>query len=225
MLLLDWTFLFALGWITHLLCRGRHSRWRLILWRGILLSSLLAPLMAFVPLPVYQIPVRPAFAQWMKMHSAMPGEHPAKPSQANAVAKQSEMPAFALMPHSLSWKHALWIIWGLGAVGGGFRLIRHQAQLNHLRQESRLASRPLQEHMRKIQTLMRVQRAIDLRVSDSVASAFACGPLKPTVLVSESLMESMPTDERTALLAHEIAHIGGHDLFWCVGWRWVQAVF
>src|ERR1700760_4617942 len=58
LILAQWTALLALGWTAHWLLRERHSRWRLILWRGILCAGLLVPVMQFVPLHLVRIPVQ-----------------------------------------------------------------------------------------------------------------------------------------------------------------------
>src|ERR1035441_2642335 len=56
-ILWKWTVLLALGWTAHGLLRSRDARWRLILWRGVFCFWLALPLIQFLPLPVFQIPV------------------------------------------------------------------------------------------------------------------------------------------------------------------------
>jgi hypothetical protein len=45
------------------------------------------------------------------------------------------------------------------------------------------------------------------------------------IMLPQKLVQHLPSDEIAALLAHEIAHFRHNDLFWCVAWRWTQAVF
>ena len=44
-------------------------------------------------------------------------------------------------------------------------------------------------------------------------------------MLPQKLVQDLPLDELAALLAHEIAHFRRNDLFWCVAWRWMQALF
>ena len=238
-MLLKWTVLLALGWTAHGLLRKRHCCWRLILWRGILCFSLVVPLMRFAPVPVLRIPiyemsVSPAEASDVlppaaagsplpKDKSTVPS--PAKPAGANAVAKSLNPPPSQTAFKTVPWGRLLGIIWGLGTAFACFRLVRFQVQLNRLRKESRLANPVLQGLAREIQAKLEVRRTIGIRVSDSVSSPFACGLWQPMIMLPQTLVQDLPSDEIAALLAHEIAHFRRHDLFWCVGWRWMQAMF
>ncbi len=56
--LFRWTLLLSLGWTIHGLLRNHHSRWRLILWRCILCFGLVLPLLHFIPIPGFKIPVQ-----------------------------------------------------------------------------------------------------------------------------------------------------------------------
>lgn len=38
------------------------------------------------------------------------------------------------------------------------------------------------------------------------------------------LAEHLSSGEAAALLGHEIAHLHRHDLFWCMGWRWLNVI-
>jgi len=238
-LLLKWTVLLALGWTAHWLLRKRHCCWRLILWRSILCFSLAVPLMQFGPVPVFRIPIYETFVFPTEVSDVLPpatGESPipkdkstvqspVKLVEANTVAKSLNPPPAQTASKAVRWGRLLVMIWGLGAGFAGLRLGRFQVQLNRLRKESRLASPVLQGLVREIQTKLRVQRTIGIRVSDSVSSPFACGLLQPMILLPKKLVQDLPPDEIAALLAHEIAHFLRHDLFWNVGWRWMQAMF
>jgi len=56
-ILWKWTVLLALAWTAHGLLRSRDARWRLILWRGVFFFGLALPLIQFLPLPAFQIPI------------------------------------------------------------------------------------------------------------------------------------------------------------------------
>ncbi len=44
-------------------------------------------------------------------------------------------------------------------------------------------------------------------------------------MLPETLIQALSSGEISALLGHEIAHLRQRDLIWCVGWRWMNAVF
>jgi beta-lactamase regulating signal transducer with metallopeptidase domain len=237
--LAQWTVLFALGWIAHWLLRERHSRWRLILWRGILCTGLLVPVTQFVPVHVFQIPVYKTSAALLEISRPFPvtavdnsiqkdkpiTQAPTKSTEANTPAKNPTPVLHQSVSRPVPWLYVLPTIWGLVAVFAGFRLVRLQLQLNRLRRRSFPAGAKLCARASDVQRRLGIKRKIDIRVSDFIASSFACGLLKPAILLSHRLALELPSDEISALLAHEIAHFRRHDLFWCVGWRWMQAVF
>src|SRR2546422_2199718 len=239
MILLKWTVLLALGWSAHWLLRKRHCRWRLILWRSILCFGLVVPLMQFAQVPVLRIPIHETFVFPTETPAVLPQagydsplpkdkspvQSPAKLAEANIAAKSLNSPPQQTASASMPWGSLLLIMWGLGTAFAGFRLIRIQGQLNRLRKESRLASPLLQGLARELQAKLGVRRTIGIRVSDSVSSPFACGLRQPMIMLPQKLVRDLPSDEIAALLAHELAHFRRHDLFWCVGLRWIQAMF
>jgi beta-lactamase regulating signal transducer with metallopeptidase domain len=238
-MLLKWTLLLALGWGAQWLLWERDSRWRRILWRSILCLGLILPLMQFVPLPVLQIPIYhasvsptqvadlpPTAAVGSPVSKSSAAFHPpAEVAKASAVASGSSHAASGTGPGAVHWETWLLFIWVVGAAFAGFRLVGFQVQLGRLRQASHPASPAIQQWVGEIRARLGVRRRIGIRVSGSVCSPFACGLWRPMILLPEKLVQDIPADEISVLLAHEVAHFRGHDLPWCVGWRWVQALF
>ena len=236
--LFKWTCLLALGWAAHwMLCHG-HARWRLILWRGILCFGLVLPLLHFFPVPGLKIPITidaagttgfvgspapgTAVNQIQPAVSAM-----AQPTHTPIAAAPSASGTKTLAPPTslkpVSWEGILLAIWVLGCVFGMFRLFRLQFQLSHLRKNCRPIP-DLQRLATQIQNRLNVRREIDVKISESVSSPFVCGLLKPAIILPQTLAQNLSTDEMSALLSHEIAHLRQHDLFWCVVWRWMKAI-
>ena len=56
-----------------------------------------------------------------------------------------------------------------------------------------------------------VERKVQLRIVDTLASPVTAGWWRPVVLVPASLLSGMPPDLLEALLTHEMAHIKRHD--------------
>ena len=66
---------------------------------------------------------------------------------------------------------------------------------------------------------MGVSRGVDLLISHRITSPFLCGWRRPAILIPASLAPNLSQEERSALFAHELAHLRRHDLFWCTTWR------
>jgi hypothetical protein len=116
------------------------------------------------------------------------------------------------------------MIWFLGGICGAIRLIWFQIELSRLRNAASLAGPTLHNLAREIQAKLGVKRTIEIRISDSIVSPFICGPLKPMIMLPETLARTLSSVELSALLSHEIAHFRQRDLIWCVGWRWMTAI-
>ncbi|MEY4917485.1 MAG: Thiol-disulfide oxidoreductase ResA, partial [Verrucomicrobiota bacterium] len=239
LLLLKWTLLLALGWLTHGLLREKHSRWRLILWRSVLCFGLVLPLTALVSFPVLRVPIFSATAAVPETPEILPAaavgnstptvipnlNSSAKPVAASASANSAKVSPLPSATKPIRWESLLLSLWIFGAAFAGLRLARLQWQLARIRRDSRAVESAMQNQARELQAGLGMKRAVSVRVSGAVTSPFACGLWRPTIMLPENLVATLPSGEISALLAHEIAHFHRHDLFWCVGWRWMQAAF
>ncbi len=117
------------------------------------------------------------------------------------------------------------MIWILGCACGALRLVGLHVQLSRLRKRASVSSPALQKLAEEIRERLHVRRTIEIRVSDPVTSPFVCGLLKPVIMLPEKLARDLSSDEVSALLSHEIAHLRQHDLVWCIGWRWIRALW
>lgn len=232
-ILLKWTVLLALGWAVHGLLRSKDARWRLILWRGIFCFGLAFPVLQFLPLPVVQIPIH-HFAQSVPETPrvepvTMPMER--EPSSFRAVAAPVEttvepaMRSVIQVAETVSWQTILIAIWAVGGVCGAVRLVWLMLQLGTLKRRARPAGATIEALAHETLQRFRVRRFVRVLVSDSAVSPFVFGVFKPTIMLPGKLVESLTPEEILALLGHETAHLSHNDLFWCVGWRWMKAVF
>ena len=237
MILLKWTALLALGWTVHGFLRKRHPRARLVLWRSVLCFTLLVPVMQFAPFTVFRFHVsQNPVPELADVISAVPSGNAAAnsksiPGSATSLAKatipvlKSEVRPSRATPLEISWRWLLLIIFGIGSGFAVLRLAQGQLQLNRLRNASRPANTDMQERAQGIRAALGIKREIDVRISAAAVSPFACGLIRATVILPQKLVQDLPSDEISVLLAHEIAHFRRNDLFWCVGWRWIQALF
>ncbi len=231
MLLVRWTALLMLGWVSHGLLGNRHPQWRLILWRSIFCFGLVMPL---APFSLLKIPLGQNSLDWTEIQAVysvtappltagtpvLSATHPLRPG-----ADTRSVPRLhpAILPR-VSWKALFVLAWGAGALWAGGHLIQLHIGINRLRASSVQAGEAVQQQARDIAARLKVSRRFAVWVSDRTVSPCVCGIWKPAILLPKKLVEGLPGDETPALLAHEIAHLRRHDLFWCAGWRWAQAL-
>jgi len=233
-ILLRWTALFVPGWLIQQLLRAQHPRWRVILWRGLLCACVAVPLMQFIAAPVLRIPIlrAPGVVQESPELRSLRGSAASSTAQASTPVPQmqSVQPFTKAVPRQISaaqafsFRSGLLIIWSLGAAFAALRLLRLQVQLWGLKRHSRLADEFFVKQANEIQKRLGVRRKIAVRVSDRVSSSFLTGLWRPTIILPATLVRDLSSDEISALLAHEIAHVKRHDLFWCIGWQWARAL-
>src|SRR5208283_897201 len=144
-ILWKWTVLLALGWVAHGLLRARDARWRLILWRGVFCFGLALPLIQFLPLPVFQIPVHD-FARIAPATTGVTApslvedtvpQSTAQPVVSMAVETAKDGAAADWVPRppgsllsALPLNGMLITIWAAGALCGALRLARFMIQLS-----------------------------------------------------------------------------------------------
>jgi beta-lactamase regulating signal transducer with metallopeptidase domain len=237
-ILLKWTVLLALGWGAHGLLRSKDARWRLILWRGIFCFGLALPVLQLFPVSVVQIPIHDyvnkapetsvAVATSVArdtMQAEMGQPIMATVSAPVETALDTEVRPVAKVVATIPWRTVFITIWAVGGVWGAIRLFRLMAQLSVLKRNARPASSAIESLASEILQRLRVRRVAQVLVSDSAVSPFVFGVFKPAIMLPGKLAEGLSKAEAAALLGHEIAHLRRNDLFWCVGWRWMKAVF
>jgi beta-lactamase regulating signal transducer with metallopeptidase domain len=225
--LLKWTAVLALGWVTHWLLRNSHARWRLILWRGMLCFGLALPWVPLLPAPVFSIAIPIVHAP--EISSAdLPvagGQAIQAPSSSTQSTAKRVEGTESIPVERGSRSRFLLVIWVVGGFCGAIRLIWFQIELSRLRNAAGLAGPALQKLAHEIQAKLGVQGTVEIRISGSIVSPFICGPLKPIIMLPETLARTLSSVELSALLAHEIAHFRQRDLIWCVGWRWMKTIW
>jgi len=231
------SWLLALAWAMHGLLRYRHARWRMILWRSVLCFSLALPLFQFLAVPGLKIPILfndVSRTEFDSLPAPVATSVPAQQSLSTAkpVAKVLVRPVSGRMspllaanpPRHVSWQRLLLTVWVFGCACGVIRLIRLHVRLARLHSESSEPSSELQQLVAQIQSRLRIQHSVNVQISDAVTSPFVCGLLKPVIILPRQLAQQLSANEASALLSHEVAHLHQHDLFWCIAWRWMQAI-
>ena len=237
-MLWKWTALLALGWVAHCCLKRGHPRWRLMLWRGILIFSLALPVTSLLSLPAVTIPVH-SIAPVSQMDALEPALTPKTPATSleSISTRPSNPPVLngtavapltveqdAKVPWTFPWKGTLLAVWALGCVCGAARLIWFHAQLTRLRGKSEEPPVALAELAIEIQKRLGVRRGFRLQISQKTQSPFVCGMWRPVIMLPTHLVETLSNGQITALLRHEMAHLRGNDLLWSAGWRWLQVI-
>jgi beta-lactamase regulating signal transducer with metallopeptidase domain len=197
--------------------------------------GLVLPLIHFLPMHVFKIPIQDTLEPLMSLSDVTAPVvigntvQPVQSSQKSPIPGATQQSVSPLRSKTSaeagSWKGLLLMIWALGCVCGALRLVGFHIQLSRLKSGASLPSPTLQELAREIRGRLRVKRTVEIRVSDSVASPFVYGLLKPVIMLPATLVRDLSGGEVSALLSHEIAHLRQHDLVWCIAWRWMKALY
>jgi beta-lactamase regulating signal transducer with metallopeptidase domain len=237
--LFKWTCLLALGWLAHWALRRRHARWRLALWRSMLCFGLVLPLTQFLEIPGIKIPINtektsstelagPFPSAALAVQTTPPANLVTQPSKIPGASSPAAISGNSLPPQAptkpIPWGIILTVVWALGCACGIARLTWLHLQLSRLQKASNQPTADLQLVATRIQARLDVHQTVAVRISETVSSPFVCGLLKPMIIIPRLLEQQLSPAELSALLSHEIAHLRRHDLFWCVAWRWLQAV-
>lgn len=124
-----------------------------------------------------------------------------------------------LVPYVFSGAPGRWLLI-LGLSVTSFMLLRRFAGAIALRRLVRRCSlpeperdRPVIERVSKLATASGLKSPPRVRfLPDGVPGAFVTGGIRPIILISRSLVETLEPDELDGILAHEVAHVVARDL-------------
>jgi len=235
---LKWTCLLVLAWGTHWLLRRRDARWRLILWRSVLGFGLLLPVFQHLELPGIRIPFgtgATALGNSSDMAALAAAEKQTPEVNLEPTAAKVTVPIHipghagtaaprpAAASRVVSGKEIMATIWALGCVSGIVRLTRLQLALTRLRNQAARPTADIEQMAAQVRTALKLRQEIQIRTTDAISSPFVCDLLRPTIMLPQTLVQSLTPTELRAVLNHEMAHIRQNDLAWCVAWQWLRA--
>jgi beta-lactamase regulating signal transducer with metallopeptidase domain/thiol-disulfide isomerase/thioredoxin len=133
-------------------------------------------------------------------------------------ALPDELPAFSddKPAWAASRPSAFWLL-GLWCAGAGLYALMTFVGLLRLRTIRRTASSVpdwVQCESAHVASALGVVRGFELRQTQSLQTPCLVGVLGPMILLPARQCESQYSDELPAILAHELAHLKGGDLFW-----------
>ncbi|MBX7258292.1 MAG: M48 family metalloprotease [Candidatus Hydrogenedentes bacterium] len=226
------TLVLAVGWLLHFALTSRNPRWRVLLWRGVMLA-LIAVLPAELLLPRILVAV-PGLETWRSLGIAGSGDP--------AIAERSGDPATTITPENPaatesaisestdgSWNqgtkdltslwtethstHIVFIAWFAVTSILLLRSTYAAVALRRLLAETESAPAPLRRLLDDVAHSLGAPRNVQLRITPRHVSPFLTGILFPAIMIP-SRMVSGKHDDLRAVFAHELAHVCTRDPLW-----------
>ena len=239
-LLAKMTAILAAAWITHLLLRSSNPRWRILVWRvstvgliGVVLLSLLSPLFTLRLLPAVSKTSNPtsnAKSPIASSNSAaptasrnatplpgfatkLPNKNPSalqKTSPSGAPASIAPMAASNEKPIQQaarpSWSLSNWLlfVWGIVVLLGLTKLVVGIVRVARICKSSTAVPDWIDSK----------SCHVNVRQTEQLAAPCSVGFFRYTILLPHTFCDKSHAPEIRAILAHEAAHLTGHDLRW-----------
>jgi beta-lactamase regulating signal transducer with metallopeptidase domain len=133
----------------------------------------------------------------------------ARPALPAAPASRSRLADLSgrLRP-ALPWLSVLWL---LGVVALSLRLLLRWWALRRVGRALRPAPPQWQEVAAVLSVRLRMSRPVRLMVSATAGVPMVLGWLRPVIVLPATALTGLTSDQLTALLAHELAHLRRHD--------------
>jgi beta-lactamase regulating signal transducer with metallopeptidase domain len=163
--------------------------------------------------PLTDEPLAPSGGELAAASSALSSEPDSDKSSASAAMESgpslNELAA-AWLPLAVPVLLVVGIILGLLQLAGGLLSVRA-----YRRSSRPLVDKQLGELLDCLCAELSLASPIELRESEHLATAATVGWTKPVILLPPT-WQSWSTDQQTAVLAHELAHVASGDFFACV---------
>jgi beta-lactamase regulating signal transducer with metallopeptidase domain len=114
-----------------------------------------------------------------------------------------------------AWRHRLagWLaaLWGLAVASLAVRLVGGVVALHRIRATAEEAPPWIGDMARDLGPRMGVRRAVPVLLSARADTPFACGVVRPAVVLPRGLPAELPSHGIRVVLAHELAHVRRRD--------------
>lgn len=236
-----WTLLLAAAAGADAILRRHPPRLRQLLWRGVLLGSAMFVFTHQIPIPGPRIAVLPPPSQSLLRVIEPPGDGTDNGSLPTVSFHESPEPndsdpaaASAISPNrhstldpstgAAAWHWLLTLGWAAGFLFFAGRLISGHLGLHRLLRSARPASVRAQEIFNNLQDGWGHSRDLRLMEIPENVSPFACGIVRPQIVLPKCLAGTLCETDLKVLLSHELAHGRRRDPLWYSAWRWMAAV-
>lgn len=117
----------------------------------------------------------------------------------------------------LQQKYISQILFPFWVIGSGFLLKSFRS--DRLLQKLKLSSSiqvpiEISKLIKELRTKLQLSKAIDVRISDEIPSAFVMGLIYPTIILPVSWVNHLSIGQTKAILIHELSHILHRDHIW-----------
>jgi beta-lactamase regulating signal transducer with metallopeptidase domain/uncharacterized GH25 family protein len=240
------TLLLAIAWLIHFALARANPRWRVLLWRGVVVGlALLAVWSLGLPGLKVRVPT-PEVAATMPTPSrppVVPGRAPIDVPQPAVLPTEVGVPApieittpldqpLADARHdpalpvgtpapSISWQAVLSGIWGFGVILLLVRLAIGYLRLSWVLRTLPSAPERVLAEIQRVAAEMNCRRAVRVRSSRRFALPFLFGLRAPTLVLPEQMCQPAYRRQLPGIIAHELAHVRSRDFAWNAA---VQAV-
>ncbi|NQV33787.1 MAG: PD40 domain-containing protein [Phycisphaeraceae bacterium] len=238
--LLKVSLVLVVAWSAHLCLRRCNPRWRMLLWRSVVCSLILIPVLSGM-VPVYEVdfPAGNRFIEQFYLND----ETPVASSSVNTLSSTTPNPSNSsiqeeIVPRSesvtnfnlLSWVHQRSLVfistlWSIFALFMAFRLISASFKLQRFIKRAKPAPTSIIQQFHNVTVETGCTRPISLRCSSELMTPILCGLRNPVLLLPERMTEASYGSELPGVFAHELSHLQSRDLWWVAGLQWLQVVF
>ena len=123
--------------------------------------------------------------------------------------------------NQFDWHVWLLLGWGLAVVVQVAAIARQRRRLDRLLRRTSPADDPeLIALVAALSDRLGLRRPPDVKIADIEGSPFVCGLHRPALVLPRGLIVTLEPGPLRAVLVHELAHIGRHDLLW----DWIPAI-
>ncbi len=225
--ILKMTVLLGVGWLLYFALGGRNPRWRVLLWRGIIVGLILLPV-AELSLPRLQVPVAQPSPPPIGFETAT--TIPVEPAIPIATAAPPPLIEIEPSPQSFSiveWGRArlailLWAAWGTIPLFLVVRAVRASRRVRHIIKASGPAPDRIQALMEEVTATLKCRTCVEVRITPAQASPFLAGVFRPVIVLPDQMTDDAHMGELPAVLAHELAHLCSNDLPWIAAGKWLS---
>ena len=235
--LLKVSLILVMAWIVHVCLRRCNPRWRILLWRSVVCSLILIPVLSGI-VPVYEVdfPAGNRFIEQFHLSDETPvfSSSVNTPSSTTPILSNSPVqeevdpsPESVTNFNLLSWVYQRKVIllsalWSILAFFMAFRLIVASFQLHRFIKRSKSAPTCIIQQFHNVTVETGCTRPISLRCSSELMTPILCGLSNPVLLLPERMTEASYASELPGVFAHELAHLQSRDLWWVAGLQWLQ---
>lgn len=231
----------AIAWTVHLCLRRCNPRWRILLWRSVVCSLILIPVLSGI-VPVYEVdlPTGGRLIERFYLDDEVSVVSPtARPEASTTLTSEDSAAGLTIEEETvlssgggknlspLSWLYQrrfmfLSILWSTIALLMVLRLISASFQLHRFIQRAKPAPTAIIQQLHQVTLETACTRPISLRCSSELMTPILCGLRSPVLLLPERMTEASYASELPGVFAHELAHLQSRDLWWVAGLQWLQ---